>query len=179
MPLKLTADDLAKMPRQSVTVEEPDGSKATYEGVPLLEVLQRAGAPLGGQLRKQALASYILAKAKDGYQVVFTLAEIDPQFANEVILLADKRNGAPLPQNQGALRLEVGSDKVGARSVRMLESIEFVRQYSGPPLEEGRKSVSFRLTVGSPERTLSSEEIGEIRAQIIAGMRAQGYDLRM
>jgi DMSO/TMAO reductase YedYZ molybdopterin-dependent catalytic subunit len=125
--LKLTAADLAKMPRQSVTVEEPDGSKATYEGVSLLEVLQRAGAPLGGQLRKQALASYLLAKAKDGYQVVFTLAEIDPQFANQLILLADKRNGAPLPENQGPLRLEVGSDKVGARSVRMLESIEFVR----------------------------------------------------
>jgi phenylalanyl-tRNA synthetase beta chain len=61
----------------------------------------------------------------------------------------------------------------------LLEAIEFVRQYSGPPLEEGRQSVSFRLTVGSPERTLSSEEIGEIRAQIIAGMRTQGYDLRM
>ena len=127
MPLKLTADDLSKMPRQAVTVEEPDGSKVTYEGVSLLEVLQRAGAPLGGQLRKQALASYILAKAKDGYQVVFTLAEVDPQFANELILLADRRNGAPLPANQGALRLEVGADKVGARSVRMLESIEFVR----------------------------------------------------
>ena len=46
----------------------------------------------------------------------------------------------------------------------LLESIEFVRQYSGPPLPEGAKSVSFRLTVGSPERTLSSEEVGEIRA---------------
>jgi DMSO/TMAO reductase YedYZ molybdopterin-dependent catalytic subunit len=126
-PLKLTADDLAKMPHKSVTVEEPDGSKATYAGVSLLEVLQRAGAPLGGQLRKQALASYLLVKAKDGYQVVFTLAEIDPQFANELILLADKRNGAALPANQGPLRLEVGNDKVGARSVRMLESIEFVR----------------------------------------------------
>jgi DMSO/TMAO reductase YedYZ molybdopterin-dependent catalytic subunit len=127
MPLTLTAEDLGKMPHQSVTVDEPDGSKATYAGVPLLEVLQRAGAPLGGQLRKQALASYLLAKAKDGYQVVFTLAELDPQFANEIILLADKRNGAPLPANQGPLRLEVGNDKVGARSVRMLESIEFVR----------------------------------------------------
>jgi phenylalanyl-tRNA synthetase beta chain len=61
----------------------------------------------------------------------------------------------------------------------LLESIEFVRLYSGPPLEEGRKSVTFRLTVGSPERTLSSEEIGEIRARIIAGMREKGYELRV
>ena len=61
----------------------------------------------------------------------------------------------------------------------LVESIHFVRQYSGPPLEEGRKSVSFRLTVGSPERTLSSEEAGEIRARIIEGMRGLGYELRV
>jgi phenylalanyl-tRNA synthetase beta chain len=61
----------------------------------------------------------------------------------------------------------------------LLESIQFLRQYSGPPLEEDRKSVSFRLTVGSPERTLSSEEVGEIRARIIDGMRERGYELRV
>jgi phenylalanyl-tRNA synthetase beta chain len=61
----------------------------------------------------------------------------------------------------------------------LLESIEFLRQYSGPPLEEGKKSVSFRLTVGSPERTLSSEEAGQIRARIIEGMRELGYELRV
>ncbi len=61
----------------------------------------------------------------------------------------------------------------------LLESIQFLRQYSGPPLDEGKKSVSFRLTVGSPERTLSSEEVSEIRARIIEGMRGLGYELRV
>jgi phenylalanyl-tRNA synthetase beta chain len=61
----------------------------------------------------------------------------------------------------------------------LLESIEYVRQYSGPPLPENTKSVSFRLTVGSPERTLSSDEAGAIRAKIIEGMRALDYDLRV
>ena len=61
----------------------------------------------------------------------------------------------------------------------LLESIQFVRQYAGPPLEAGRKSVSFRVTVGSAERTLSSEEVGRIREAIIEGMRAQGYELRV
>jgi len=61
----------------------------------------------------------------------------------------------------------------------LLESIQFVRQYSGPPLAEGTKSVSFRVTAGSPERTLSSEEVGEVRARIIAGMRGLGYELRL
>jgi phenylalanyl-tRNA synthetase beta chain len=61
----------------------------------------------------------------------------------------------------------------------LLESIEFVRQYAGPPLAEGTKSVSFRLTVGSPERTLSSDEIAAIRANIIERMRDLGYELRV
>ena len=61
----------------------------------------------------------------------------------------------------------------------LLESIEYQRQYAGPPLAEGTKSVSFRMTVGSPERTLESDEVGEIRARLIDGMRAQGYDLRL
>ena len=54
-----------------------------------------------------------------------------------------------------------------------------MRQYAGPPLAEGTKSVSFRVTVGSPERTLSSDEIGAIRATIIEGMRELGYELRV
>ncbi len=61
----------------------------------------------------------------------------------------------------------------------LLESVEFVRQYTGPPLEAGQKSVTFRLTVGSSERTLSSEEVGAVRDRIIAGMRERGYELRV
>ncbi|MGA2588521.1 MAG: phenylalanine--tRNA ligase subunit beta [Bryobacteraceae bacterium] len=70
-------------------------------------------------------------------------------------------------------------DKLVALAGELLQSIEYQRQYAGPPLAEGTKSVSFRLTVGSPERTLSSEEVGEIRARLIDGMHAQGYDLRL
>ncbi len=61
----------------------------------------------------------------------------------------------------------------------LLESIEYVRQYSGPPLPENTKSVSFRLTVGSSERTLSSDEVGAVRARIIDNMRGLGYELRV
>jgi len=60
----------------------------------------------------------------------------------------------------------------------LLDSVEYVRQYAGPPLAADQKSVSFRVTVGSPERTLSSDEIAAIRAGIIARMRELGYDFR-
>jgi len=60
-----------------------------------------------------------------------------------------------------------------------LEEIEFVREYSGPPLPEGKKSVSFRLTVAAQDRTLSSEDVAAIRNRIIDSMRGLGYDLRV
>ena len=69
--------------------------------------------------------------------------------------------------------------KIASFAGPLLESIEFLRQYSGPPLAENQQSVSFRLIVGSSERTLSSEEVGEIRERIIGGMRQLGYELRV
>jgi phenylalanyl-tRNA synthetase beta chain len=69
--------------------------------------------------------------------------------------------------------------RLAALAGPLLHSIDYQRQYAGPPLAEGTKSVSFRLTLGSPERTLSSEEVGEIRTRLIDGMRTLGYDLRL
>jgi DMSO/TMAO reductase YedYZ molybdopterin-dependent catalytic subunit len=125
--LVLKAEDLAKMPRETSSIPEQDGTEIEYEGVPLREILKRAGAPMEKELRGNALASYVLAKARDGYQVVFTLAEVAPEFANEPILVADKRDGKPLFGYQGPFRLVCPNDKAGARSVRMLESLELVR----------------------------------------------------
>ncbi len=91
-----------------------------------------------------------------------------PSSAFDLSVIAGERELA------GKLRESLASFAGG-----LLESIHFVRQYSGAPLAEGQKSVSFRLTVGSPERTLSSAEAGEIRARIIEGMRGLGYELRV
>lgn len=125
--VQFTAEDLARMPRVTVTIPDQDGTKVEYEGVPLREILRRAGAPSEKDLRGQNLASYVLATASDGYQVVFTLAETAPEFANETIVVADKRDGKPLFGYQGPFRLVCPNDKAGARSVRMLAAIEFVR----------------------------------------------------
>lgn len=126
-PMVLTADDLAKMPREKAIVPDQDGTKVEYEGVLLREILKRAGAPMEKELRGKALASYVLAKAHDGYQVVFTLGELAPEFGNESILVADKRDGKALFGYQGPFRLVCPNDKAGARSVRMLETLEVVR----------------------------------------------------
>jgi DMSO/TMAO reductase YedYZ molybdopterin-dependent catalytic subunit len=124
--LTLTADDLAKMPRASVKTMN-NGMETVYEGVWLHEVLKRAGVPQGEALRGKALASYVLASAQDGYQVLFSLGELDPAFIDNEILLADTANGKPLFGAQGRFRLVVPKDKPGARSVRMLNKLEVVQ----------------------------------------------------
>ena len=70
-------------------------------------------------------------------------------------------------------------DKLASLAGEALVCIEFVRQYAGAPLEEGQKSVSYRLEVGAMDHTLTNEEFSEIRGRIIDRMQAQGYELRV
>ena len=88
-PLTITAADLAAMPRLTMTLAEPGGSKTTYEGVWLLEVLKKGGLIFGQEMRGKALAAYLLAEAHDGYEVVFSLAELDPDIGGARVLLAE------------------------------------------------------------------------------------------
>jgi DMSO/TMAO reductase YedYZ molybdopterin-dependent catalytic subunit len=125
-PLTLTADDLAKMPRASVKTSS-NGIETVHEGVWLHEILKRAGAPQGTALRGKALAGYVLAEAEDGYQVVFSLAEVDPALVEGEFLVADTANGKPLSGTQGRFRLVAAKDKHGARSVRMLNRLDVVQ----------------------------------------------------
>jgi len=124
--LTLSADDLAKMPRATVKTTS-GGMETVYDGVWLHEVLKKAGVPQGSELRGKALSSYVLAEAQDGYQVLFSLGEVDPSFIDNEILLADTANGKPLFGAQGRFRLVVPKDKPGARSVRMLTKLEVVQ----------------------------------------------------
>jgi DMSO/TMAO reductase YedYZ molybdopterin-dependent catalytic subunit len=126
-PLALTASDLAAMPREHVEMTEQDGEKTTYEGIALQEILKKAGIPFGRQMRGKALAGYILAEAKDGYAVAFSLGELDPDLGGTRVIVADKRDGKPLFEYQGPVRLVIPADKEGARSVRMLEKLEVVK----------------------------------------------------
>ena len=77
-PLALTVADLKTMPRTTIrAVNSHEKKTETYEGVLLEELLHKAGAPHGEQLRGALMTSYVIAEAEDGYRVVFALAELD------------------------------------------------------------------------------------------------------
>jgi DMSO/TMAO reductase YedYZ molybdopterin-dependent catalytic subunit len=82
-PLVLTVADLKKMPRKTLSaVNSHDKKNETYEGMAFEELLRRAGATLGEQLRGRAMATYLIAEGEDGYPVVFSLANLILGFWN-------------------------------------------------------------------------------------------------
>jgi len=127
-PLTLSAEDLKSLPRTTLRVMNThSGMNESYEGVRLIEVLQRAGVPLGEKLREPAMATYVLASARDGYRVLFSLPELDPAFDDSEVLIADTLDGAKLGEQEGPYKLVVPHDKRPARWIRILQSIQVVR----------------------------------------------------
>jgi len=123
-PLTISAEDLKKMPRKTLRVENAHANKTeVYEGVPLEALLQKAGVPHGEQLRGGAMATYVLVEAADNYRVVFSLAELDDAFLDSDVLVADTMDGAPLAPDEGPFKLVAPREKRPARWIKMIQSI--------------------------------------------------------
>jgi DMSO/TMAO reductase YedYZ molybdopterin-dependent catalytic subunit len=126
-PLTLSVNDLKKLPRTTVKVLNPhDHKEEIYEGVAVQELLGRAGVPQKEKLRGSAMAMYVLAEASDGYRVVYALAELDSDFQDSDVIIADTMNGGPLGEKQGPFKMVAPHDKRPARSIRMLKSMTVV-----------------------------------------------------
>jgi phenylalanyl-tRNA synthetase beta chain len=54
-------------------------------------------------------------------------------------------------------------------------SVEFLREFALP---DGRRSLSYRITAGAADRTLSSDEVGTIRTAVIEALTARGWESR-
>jgi hypothetical protein len=121
--ITVSAATLAGLPRVKVEAKEHDGKAATYEGVLLGSILEHAGVPRGEKLRGKALRAVVVITASDGYEVVFTLADTDPAFTDRVILLADKKDGKPLPEHEGPFRIVAPAEKRPARWIRNVLTI--------------------------------------------------------
>src|SRR5215470_1478456 len=122
--IEISMKDLSQMPRLSVEVREPHkGEIQHYDGVRLSDVLLKAGVQLGNKLRGRGLATYVVAEAKDGYAVVFSIAELDPAMTDNPVILADTMDGKPLAAKEGPFKIVVPGDKRPARWVRMVNAL--------------------------------------------------------
>lgn len=125
--LKLTADDLAKLPRIKVQAKDHDGKVSGFEGIELAEILKLAGVKFGEQLKGKDLALYLVVSASDGYKAVFALPELDHAFTDRIVLLADRRDEKPLSEKEGPIRIVVPDEKRPARWVRQVTELTIRR----------------------------------------------------
>jgi len=124
----ISQPEFQKMPHQTLTVTNPHTKKQEkYEGVPLRALLDQVGVPAGEKLRGPEGRDYIVVSAKDGYEVVLALEEIDPMFQQNQVLVADTLDGKPLDDKHGPLQLVVPEDQRPARWVRMITKISVRR----------------------------------------------------
>lgn len=114
-PLSLTLADIAAIPHQEVRAEI-HGRSVKYRGIALSDLLLQAGVPAG----KDVVRTVVVARAADTYEAVFSLAELTPDFVSQTVLVADSRDGEPLPKSEGPVRLVVPDEAEAARWVRLL-----------------------------------------------------------
>jgi phenylalanyl-tRNA synthetase beta chain len=69
--------------------------------------------------------------------------------------------------------------KLLAAAGECCESVEYLYSYRGQPFPEDRQSLTYRVTLTAPDRTLSSDEASAVRTAIIDALRADGYELRV
>ncbi len=124
-PVVLSAAEIAALPHTTVKVNGHDGP-ATFSGVPVSTLLEKAGITFGESLRGKRLASCLLVEAADGYRVVIALPELDPGFTDKQILLVDKRETHPLDDKEGPYRIVIPDEKRMARWVRQVKTLKIV-----------------------------------------------------
>ncbi|OQP60026.1 molybdopterin-binding protein [Niastella vici] len=127
-PLKLNEAEIAKMNRTSVTLTDKDGKDHSYTGVPVLDLLNRAGVTTGKQLHGENLTKYVLVKCADGYAVLFSLAEMDTALSKKTIILATEADNKPIPEGKGPFRLVVPGEGRPARSC--FQVVEFIVKFA-------------------------------------------------
>jgi DMSO/TMAO reductase YedYZ molybdopterin-dependent catalytic subunit len=126
-PRTYQEQDWKQLKHASLTATNAHEKKtAVYSGVPLRDLLKDAGVPVGENLRGKAMTACIIVSASDGYQVAFSIPELDEGIGNLSVLVADSEDGKPLAPGAGPLRLVVPSDKRPARWVRMVKAIRVV-----------------------------------------------------
>lgn len=131
-PGTIAPDAIRGLPQQTLTVgyDTSNGPReGQFVGPNLWDVLRQAGMAGG---RGDSLGLVVIARAADGYTIVFSGAELNPGIhrGTPVPILAHARQEAggqqPLSGNEGPLRLVVPSDRIGGRYVLRVTGLHVI-----------------------------------------------------
>lgn len=122
---RMTREEIARLPvvEQDVRYQTSKGEEAgRYKGPLLWSVLEARGiTELSGH--NPQLRHSLAVEGRDGYRIVISVGEVDPDFGNAPIQLGIERDGEEIVETEG-YRLVVPGDKRGARYVRDVVKIE-------------------------------------------------------
>ena len=133
-PLTYNATVTTGLPVSTVTVNTPPLAGTTYTGVSLWSLLNLAVIITDPTVKNDILGKFVIATGSDGYQSVFSLGELSPNFGNQANLVAYANSpGNPLTTD-GFARIVVPGDLAKAgRYVSNLVSLQIV---SAPTLTQ-------------------------------------------
>ncbi|HEU0115882.1 MAG TPA: molybdopterin-dependent oxidoreductase [Thermomicrobiales bacterium] len=123
----VTIADFQRLPSETVVVTYQAAGNSeshTFTGVRLWDALQEVGLATARDEKNPTLTRYLVVTANDGYQVVLSVGEIDPNFGHAPILLAWAQDGQPLAGADGPLRLVAPGDVKGGRYVHGIVRID-------------------------------------------------------
>lgn len=133
-PGPILISELQTLPSETVHVDFESGGSPeahTYTGVRLFDVLAHVGIAGDPATHNPLLRRYLIVTAKDGYQIVVSGGELDPNFGDAPMLLAWEQDGAPLSSEDGPVRLVVPGDRKGGRYIYGIVRID-VRSIDAP-----------------------------------------------
>jgi len=109
------------------------GQVHSVEGVALDALLTRAGFDPGAMgpdvpkdKKRAGWKKAVIATAADGYEAVFSCAEVMPAMGPTKVLVVWSLDDKPLPADAGPLRLVSLTDLEGARSIHSLRKLTVV-----------------------------------------------------
>ncbi len=128
---------LRALPQVSVVDSSPATGVSRFRGPTVRTLVSLVGAPQGHDLRGPSMTLVVLAEARDGYKVAYSLGELDEQFGARAAIVTLSEDDHPLSDEDGPLRIIVPGESHHARWIRQLTTLRVVRA-GGNAKEGGR-----------------------------------------
>ncbi len=133
-PGPVTLADIQALPAETVEVDYRTDAGTdvhhSYTGARLWDVMQLVQPDIDPQVPQSSLYLYLVLTARDGYVVVLSMGEIDPEFGGQPFLLAWNEDDQALTGDRSPLVLVTPGDRSEGRYIHGIVSIE-VRSVMG------------------------------------------------
>ncbi len=171
---------------QTVTFTSGAGPQThTYTGADLWNLLGQAGIPTNPAVKGDLLRKFVIAVGTDGYQAVFSLRELSPEFGNgqSLVAYAEETGGTTGPLgSDGFARTTAPGDIKGGRYVSNLVGLEAQSSASVQGGTGGGVSNSFTVSGAVKQaRTLDAASLAGLglteKTQPVGSDTYGGYSL--